>query len=195
MHCLISSFYIKPQPIVHACNLIVHCLISSFYIKPQPSRSITFVVSIVLYRLSTSNHNLNSVKSTKNALSYIVFLHQTTTITAWGFSLTILSYIVFLHQTTTGWLWWCVLRHCLISSFYIKPQPQDSQSICNIIVLYRLSTSNHNIPHIFYWFTISFITYKAIIMKWWAYFVCKNTKKIPIAMELDELFSQPHPKY
>ena len=56
---------------------------------------------IVLYRLSTSNHNSDIAIHNIPKLSYIVFLHQTTTATS---------------QSTT-------FQNCLISSFYIKPQP------------------------------------------------------------------------
>ena len=56
---------------------------------------------IVLYRLSTSNHNPSACSVLISALSYIVFLHQTTTRRNGGESLAPLSYIVFLHQTTT----------------------------------------------------------------------------------------------
>ena len=77
---------------------------------------------VVLYRLSTSNHNGSPVVVIDKELSYIVFLHQTTT-----FPRPIL-----------------LRQYCLISSFYIKPQQPAKwhKNIC--IVLYRLSTSNHN---------------------------------------------------
>ena len=99
---------------------------------------------IVLYRLSTSNHNMQPTRSNLVVLSYIVFLHQTTTSLTTTSRPNLLSYIVFLHQTTTATLadehgvglsyivflhqtttfvyhFWIFL-HCLISSFYIKPQ-------------------------------------------------------------------------
>ena len=57
-----------------------------------------------------------------SVLSYIVFLHQTTT-RCIRFAISIaLSYIVFLHQTTTKVTIFSRLHNCLISSFYIKPQ-------------------------------------------------------------------------
>ena len=56
---------------------------------------------IVLYRLSTSNHNLLLHSLPFLVLSYIVFLHQTTTRSKKLLRTTRLSYIVFLHQTTT----------------------------------------------------------------------------------------------
>ena len=64
---------------------------------------------IVLYRLSTSNHNYSAVGNNTSVLSYIVFLHQTTTIMPNAFNQEELSYIVFLHQTTTRsiFFFWC----------------------------------------------------------------------------------------
>ena len=101
LNCLISSFYIKPQP-HRAIFINSHdCLISSFYIKPQQYLMFHSSLKIVLYRLSTSNHNNTANITTWARLSYIVFLHQTTTI----------------FTCATG------ATYCLISSFYIKPQP------------------------------------------------------------------------
>ena len=57
---------------------------------------------IVLYRLSTSNHNNLFPSTSLKKLSYIVFLHQTTTEGRPSPQKEKLSYIVFLHQTTTG---------------------------------------------------------------------------------------------
>ena len=121
--CLISSFYIKPQQVACMDTLVGDCLISSFYIKPQRFTLLILRKNIVLYRLSTSNHNFQSMDrglfvivlyrlSTSNhnssryflcfsLLSYIVFLHQTTTMPCGAFPDKVLSYIVFLHQTTT----------------------------------------------------------------------------------------------
>ena len=97
----ISSFYIKPQLDGWFRCLHRDCLISSFYIKPQRWRWSVRRAWIVLYRLSTSNHNRGEGYRQLHELSYIVFLHQTTT--------------------------WCSaiasISDCLISSFYIKPQP------------------------------------------------------------------------
>ena len=83
------------------CPSGMNCLISSFYIKPQPRRRVSATPWIVLYRLSTSNHNLMQRDSIYIRLSYIVFLHQTTTVSGFFTSRSWLSYIVFLHQTTT----------------------------------------------------------------------------------------------
>ena len=64
-----------------------------------PIRSVR--IEIVLYRLSTSNHNSALADTFVELLSYIVFLHQTTTSYEITLSSLVLSYIVFLHQTTT----------------------------------------------------------------------------------------------
>ena len=97
-------------------------LISSFYIKPQLWLETISLQIIVLYRLSTSNHN--------SIISLVL--------------MRLLSYIVFLHQTTTRGQLGDDRENCLISSFYIKPQPCLSRPSALPIVLYRLSTSNHN---------------------------------------------------
>ena len=55
-------------------------------------------------------------------LSYIVILHQTTTAVDVTTSDILLSYIVILHQTTTMLLIMTKHNCCLISLFYIKPQ-------------------------------------------------------------------------
>ena len=78
--CLISCFYIKPQLDVWSCQVAVSCLISCFYIKPQ----------------------LNII-TTKNKTC------------------------------------------CLISCFYIKPQQAIVKGRLLQVVLYLVSTSNHNI--------------------------------------------------
>ena len=108
--------------------LLYDCLISSFYIKPQPSLIAFSVHHIVLYRLSTSNHNSQSSCSSVKSLSYIVFLHQTTTAHQHRDRIRRLSYIVFLHQTTTVRSYSRIRTYCLISSFYIKPQLVQGRS-------------------------------------------------------------------
>ena len=144
MHCLISLFYIKPQPSSLLGFAMLNCLISLFYIKPQLSWSAVSQCSIVLYLFSTSNHNtlcshhskpeiVLYLFSTSNhnilmgwpiatRLSYISFLHQTTTIENEHIQQRGLSYISFLHQTTTVARFDGLLAYCLISLFYIKPQ-------------------------------------------------------------------------
>ena len=122
-NCLISSFYIKPQRIGNAIKFLDYCLISSFYIKPQ--LSCIFIVAIFNCLISSFYIKPQRVhpRCTRLQLSYIVFLHQTTTSREFRCSCHLLSYIVFLHQTTTIMCGYSRNRYCLISSFYIKPQP------------------------------------------------------------------------
>ena len=79
------------------------CLISVFYIKPQLVDGKLLRELVVLYLFSTSNHNVRQVPSVPLRLSYICFLHQTTTLLGLIPKDERLSYICFLHQTTTRW--------------------------------------------------------------------------------------------
>ena len=96
-------FYIKPQPTASDLSQWHHCLISFFHIKPQLRGGMGRGFSIVLYHFSTSNHNCVGSNLAVGGLSYIFFLHQTTTSKDVTVKLNILSYIFFLHQTTTLW--------------------------------------------------------------------------------------------
>ena len=78
------------------------------------------------------------------SLSYIFILHQTTTWLAFLSAVAWLSYIFILHQTTTIPLHRTQTTRCLISSFYIKPQPLLRRARNQSVVLYLHSTSNHN---------------------------------------------------
>ena len=209
--CIISSFYIKPQPEVLTSIQANSCIISSFYIKPQPDPSVTTPDLVVLYLHSTSNHNGWAFRRVHEQLYYIFILHQTTTpawparrtnalyyifilhqTTTWQLAILVriqLYYIFILHQTTT-WqlailvriqLYYIFILHqtttiadilsnvlgCIISSFYIKPQPCGQASLLScsciissfyikpqlllflinfvFVVLYLHSTSNHNL--------------------------------------------------
>ena len=115
-------FLHQTTTILSIARYITYCLISSFYIKPQLTILIYIFKHIVLYRLSTSNHN----PSTRKAAALTIVLYRLSTSNhnclndaPWH---SILSYIVFLHQTTTRSLLLLQQVNCLISSFYIKPQ-------------------------------------------------------------------------
>ena len=100
-NCLISSFYIKPQQWLCGQWLALIVLYRLSTSNHNTKERVNGAYFIVLYRLSTSNHNLNRSVAWLLPLSYIVFLHQTTTLTHRDFCASVLSYIVFLHQTTT----------------------------------------------------------------------------------------------
>ena len=100
---------------------------------------------VVLYRFSTSNHNqpLNPIFVT--LLYYIVSLHQTTTVwDRWlGCSRCIISFLYIKPQPYVHLL--ACPCCCIISFLYIKPQLMPEQLQILQVVLYRFSTSNHNL--------------------------------------------------
>ena len=122
LHCLISLFYIKPQLVIFMTPTSSHCLISLFYIKPQHIVQRCGNTLIVLYLFSTSNHN--SLCLVNNLLSIVLYLFSTSNHngTLQVLLSSKLSYISFLHQTTTVIGRFPLRRYCLISLFYIKPQ-------------------------------------------------------------------------
>ena len=81
---------------------------------------------VVSYRNSTSNHNFTPRIDYSQGLYLIEILHQTTT---YG-------------QTKQ------IKKCCILSKFYIKPQPPSVFLIPIVVVSYRNSTSNHNLPEI-----------------------------------------------
>ena len=126
---------------------------------------------VVSYRNSTSNHNVIGVILTRRMLYLIEILHQTTTgnhaapvtirlylieilhqTTTFALSVstqTALYLIEILHQTTTAAFSWLFVCCCILSKFYIKPQPETASNVNTQVVSYRNSTSNHNVgPHI-----------------------------------------------
>ena len=120
--CVISFFYIKPQPGTVGQTRKGSCVISFFYIKPQPRYAEYKFNLVVLYLSSTSNHNQYFL---------IIFVLP-------------LCYIFLLHQTTTVMLSTSLIFRCVISFFYIKPQPRTLIEAKETVVLYLSSTSNHN---------------------------------------------------
>ena len=77
------------------------CILSKFYIKPQQFQLRDSSILVVSYRNSTSNHNWWA--------------------SSWGYR--VLYLIEILHQTTTGKQAIFVTISCILSKFYIKPQP------------------------------------------------------------------------
>ena len=99
--CILSKFYIKPQPIWLRNYVGCSCILSKFYIKPQPNVLLTRFFFVVSYRNSTSNHNVMAAQAFMMKLYLIEILHQTTT--------PVLARFLFIR--------------CILSKFYIKPQP------------------------------------------------------------------------
>ena len=99
--CILLKFYIKPQ---HSDTYVFgysRCILSKFYIKPQQIIGALIIQIVVSYRNSTSNHNNVAAGFVPAWLYLIEILHQTTTV-----------YNYYLNQ-----------QSCILSKFYIKPQP------------------------------------------------------------------------
>ena len=120
--CILSKFYIKPQLFYGFIVRVRSCILSKFYIKPQPCHRHRVRWLVVSYRNSTSNHN-----------SFLALM-----------VLDMLYLIEILHQTTTHRLDGEHLPGCILSKFYIKPQQCYHVWWFCIVVSYRNSTSNHN---------------------------------------------------
>ena len=60
--CILSKFYIKPQLRMLLGSDVAGCILSKFYIKPQPCVDACAGVGVVSYRNSTSNHNARKDK-------------------------------------------------------------------------------------------------------------------------------------
>ena len=99
---------------------------------------------VVSYRNSTSNHNTPDYLNYQGSLYLIEILHQTTTLRRSIIIFDRLYLIEILHQTTTLRLCLLPLARCILSKFYIKPQPRRCYRFQRSVVSYRNSTSNHN---------------------------------------------------
>ena len=165
--CISSLFYIKPQLLVrffvvlevvyllfstsnhnsalatiHPYN-VVYLLFSTSNHNPTGSHMCDGPVVYLLF--STSNHNRSTPSSDSTSLYIFSFLHQTTTPPMRAVNSTKLYIFSFLHQTTT--VRWMVrlIKRCISSLFYIKPQPQLKAKNVFTVVYLLFSTSNHNV--------------------------------------------------
>ena len=142
--CILSKFYIKPQPRGRRRCRHRRCILSKFYIKPQQIGERIALSRVVSYRNSTSNHNSLADMTAFHQLYLIEILHQTTT-------------FLHTHHDRLG----CILSKfyikpqlrlerelaccsCILSKFYIKPQRHSFHGVNSGVVSYRNSTSNHN---------------------------------------------------
>ena len=146
--CILSKFYIKPQPRFRWYCRSIRCILSKFYIKPQHGSIHERDRVVVSYRNSTSNHNPTPLSCLLQQLYLIEILHQTTTIYQRQIPQQKLYLIEILHQTTTftrvplltSVLYLIEILHqtttqrgvhirqlgCILSKFYIKPQLSTS---------------------------------------------------------------------
>ena len=173
--CILLNFYIKPQLGPRVVVRQDRCILLNFYIKPQPRSWMRFLMWVVSYWISTSNHNGNYPRyqfdsvvsywiSTSNhnsgcavfktrRLYLIEFLHQTTTLFVDMLQVNRLYLIEFLHQTTTNGLRLLSQSGCILLNFYIKPKQTDCAFWRTRVVSYWISTSNHNYQRLINWFS------------------------------------------
>ena len=105
-----------------------------------------YTIYFMLYLIEIL-HQTTTLVSTLNfstMLYLIEILHQTTTkpfVLPAGVELYLIE---ILHQTTTTRGVKLPMISCILSKFYIKPQPTGRPNECSAVVSYRNSTSNHN---------------------------------------------------
>ena len=97
---------------------------SLFYIKPQRNGGCWCVRRVVLYLFSTSNHNTLPAILSRCKLSYISFLHQTTTALPQMRLTSCCLISLFYIKPQPSRILSAGILSCLISLFYIKPQPE-----------------------------------------------------------------------
>ena len=165
--CILSKFYIKPQP-GRRCRICVRrCILSKFYIKPQrqfvqPDPRHGLYLIEILHQTTTRGRSMPTRRTlylieilhqtttrglsmpTRRTLYLIEILHQTTTMPEQQADYYELYLIEILHQTTTIHPYSHVSSSCILSKFYIKPQPGAKIKRDFQVVSYRNSTSNHN---------------------------------------------------
>ena len=165
--CILSKFYIKPQQRIR--HKIGHSVVSYRNSTSNHNLSQEFVNCwrVVSYRNSTSNHNILTLRSAsiivvsyRNSTSnhnagpaalrpaYVVSYRNSTSnhnISTLR-SVSIMLYLIeILHQTTTFTTSHRSTKCCILSKFYIKPQPFARVRELLKVVSYRNSTSNHNL--------------------------------------------------
>ena len=102
-------------------------------------RYVLYLIEI-LHQTTTADDSL----SLRLRLYLIEILHQTTTRRRRSKNWRALYLIEILHQTTTASSPQAWSFGCILSKFYIKPQPVAGAKTVCVVVSYRNSTSNHN---------------------------------------------------
>ena len=144
LSCILSKFYIKPQPYPAPLFRAHRCILSKFYIKPQQEQWSNSYQNVVSYRNSTSNHNGFGIRHVRRP---VVSYRNSTSNHNPNFSIEFfdkLYLIEILHQTTTEGERYAEFASCILSKFYIKPQQRLRFQLRRPVVSYRNSTSNHN---------------------------------------------------
>ena len=149
--------------------LSVGCILSKFYIKPQRCAGYSCGRTVVSYRNSTSNHNCRTTTQTsgtvvsyrnstsnhnsefaiKSATPVVSYRNSTSNHNRMpSYTILYALYLIeILHQTTTIVCITRFDRRCILSKFYIKPQPDVEIKIVGaelylIEILHQTTTAN-----------------------------------------------------
>ena len=121
--CILSKFYIKPQPRNDQPAFTQRCILSKFYIKPQHRERRGYADRVVSYRNSTSNHNSRSVLPIKPPV--VSYRNSTSN-----------------HNVLVN-----AVSPVLVVSYRNSTSNHNAgrtRKSCAVVVSYRNSTSNHN---------------------------------------------------
>ena len=121
--CILSKFYIKPQPSLAIFGVRPSCILSKFYIKPQQFPCV--LIDLLCCILSKFY-----IKPQRRVTESYVFV------------CCILSKFYIKPQPEVATK--IKSQRCILSKFYIKPQLVRNSVRRSSVVSYRNSTSNHN---------------------------------------------------
>ena len=142
--CILLKFYIKPQHTANVYNLLYVVSYRNSTSNHNMSHWRATSQGVVSYRNSTSNHNAGTTTPNSALLYLIEILHQTTTIHAICRIKKSCILSKFYIKPQPSPLPFCLPQRCILSKFYIKPQPSRRLVAMLPVVSYRNSTSNHN---------------------------------------------------
>ena len=126
--CILFHFYIKPQLLSMVLFLLLVVSYSISTSNHNYKGRNTPVLPVVSYSISTSNHNLFRHRHCRFRLYLIPFLHQTTTVMIWLPRLISCILFHFYIKPQRFLVLFSSLECCILFHFYIKPQP-DATSI------------------------------------------------------------------
>ena len=102
------------------------------------------MLEVALYPLSSPNHNKEFKLGKVNALRYILFHHQTTTMHIFSPLCPCCVISSFITKPQLFARFALIFMCCVISSFITKPQPSAGWYFFFCVALYPLSSPNHN---------------------------------------------------
>ena len=137
LHPLSTSNHNNPNATNVLSTVVLHPLSTSNHNAPALE---TLAVEVVLHPLSTSNHNGTGSGKSHSGLYCILFLHQTTTISAHSKVPRCCIASSFYIKPQRSLAARTDRRCCIASSFYIKPQPRTPDTL----IFRHLTASRHD---------------------------------------------------